>query len=213
MGASGRGATTPAPGLEIAGSSNITVCGNRIEGNGGDAIGSSQVLFSGASDNITFCGNAYYTRGPQDAYPDANAFPWYVYDVAANTTLTNTHLYETPGQPAVSVFSPAAQPILAPLQAPQFTGNQFSGLTLKNDSSSTTAVDIEPGSATDSTNSTITQLASQCHVGLGSENGAGHLDTGSAAPSTTYYIFLIAPVAAGSSSPGASCMASTAKAF
>ncbi|MGH7225477.1 MAG: right-handed parallel beta-helix repeat-containing protein, partial [Gemmataceae bacterium] len=130
------------PGLQIDASQSVTVSGNNFMGSGGDVSNGAHVLLSGTSDNLTFSGNTYAPTIDRNG----NAIPAYVYDVAANATLTNTHFYETAEQPAVSVFSPAAQPILASLVVPQFTQNQLGGLVMSNDSSSSTnVIDIAPG--------------------------------------------------------------------
>ncbi len=200
------------PNLQIDSSTNVTVCGNRIQGAGGDAPAAAQVLFSGASDNVTFCGNTYVTRSYGN---DANVTPGYVYDVSSTSppVLTNTHLYETPALPSVSTFSTAAQPLLQPLQvSPQFNPSQLSGLILSNDTGSpNTVIDVAPGSAADSTSSTLINLPSGCKINF-LANGAGGLDAGAVANSTTYYIFAIAAAIAnpdGNSAPTPSCMAST----
>jgi len=195
-------------GIVVDTSTHVSICGNRFERSGVDLSGSSHVLFSGVSDNITLCGNTYNVGSYGN---DANVYPWYDFDVIGTPTLTNLHIYDTAEQPVVSVFNPAlAQLLLQPLQIPQFTNNQLSGLVLSN--SGTQAINIAPGEATDSTNSTVISLPTGCSVNLASStNGANALDTGSIATSTTYYIFIIAaPAAAGGGSVATpSCMAST----
>jgi hypothetical protein len=188
----------------------MSICANHIEGNGGDVLASSQVYFAQTttfgSDNITFCGNSY---APQVVGNTADVFPSYVYSAAPGAILTNIHLYEAAAQPTVSVIDPAVALLLAPLQVPQFTQNQFSGFTLAN-TGTATAITVGTGSAADSSNSTIIQLTSTCTVDL-AQHGAGGLDTGTVQANKTYNIFAIA-TGAGSPvtglAPAASCMAS-----
>jgi len=198
-------------GIVVDTSTHVSICGNRFERSGVDLSSSSHVLFSGVSDNITLCGNTYNVGSFGS---DANVYPSYDFDVLSTPstpTLTNLHIYDTAEQPAVSVFNPAlALALLQPLQIPQFTNNQLSGLTLSN--SGTQAINIAPGEATDSTNSTVISLPTGCSVNLASvTNGAKALDTGSIASNTTYYIYIIAAPAAsgGGSIATPSCMAST----
>jgi hypothetical protein len=209
----GNGGKGLSAGIVIDHSSTISICGNHLEGNGGDTPQSSQVFFAATAgkttDNVTFCGNVY---GIQNAGTTADVTLSYVYDADPNVVLTNTHFYETAEQPAVSVFSANAQSTLASLAVPQFTQNLISGLGLSNDGTSpTTVIDIGPGSAADSTNSTIIQLPFGCSVNLGTtgHNGAGYIDTGNRMYSTTYFIYAIsAGAGSGNGAPSPSCMAS-----
>jgi hypothetical protein len=189
---------------------DTTICNNRIDTAANDATNSAQIRLGGTIDNLTFCGNTYQSGSGNN---DANVTPWYVYDVssASPPTLTNTHLYETPAQPPVSVFSPAAQPVLASLAVPQFTQNQIGGLIMSNNLSSPyTELEIAPGSAADSTNATVIQLAQTCTINLNT-NGPGGIDNGSTVqPDTTYNIFLIAAAASGMGGVATpNCIAST----
>jgi hypothetical protein len=202
-------------GVVFDGSNTITFCGNHLEGNGGDSADSSQVYFATGTTNVNLCGNAYDTQNAGVDFANKentnDVTPSYVYDSDANAVLTNVHIYETAQQPAVSVLSPNALPLLASAVTPQFTNNQIRGLILSNDSSNSKAVDISPGTAADSTNSTLITLNSGCRVNLGG-GGANGLDTGSGTDqaNTTYYIYLIAAVRGNgtASAPTPSCMAS-----
>jgi hypothetical protein len=40
----------------------ISICGNHLEGNGGDVANSAQIAFSGTLDGINLCGNTYRSR-------------------------------------------------------------------------------------------------------------------------------------------------------
>lgn len=210
-------------GISIDSSHDITICGNHITGNGGIDADSSQIYFNGYPnpiDNINLCGNIYTTNllGSR-GHANASVAPLYVYDAYNTTshssTLTNIHIYETASQPAASVISPLAQPILQSAQTPQFTQNQISGLTLSNDMSSpSTVIDISAGSAVDSTNSILMSLPAGCSINTHT-NGPGGLDTSSPNPNTTYFIYVIASAAAAPSNsvtspaPTPSCIAST----
>jgi len=195
-------------GILVNNSTDVSICANRFQRSGGDT-GGSHVVLSGILDNVSFCGNTYEIGSYGN---DANTYPYYDFDVSGTPapTLTNVHIYDTPEQAAVAVFSASslAKALLAPLQIPQFTQNQLSGLTLSNGSVSQ-QINVAAGSAVDSTNSTLITLSSPCTVNLAS-SGAGGLDTGSTAPSTTYYIFVIASATAnpGSTVTTPNCMAS-----
>ena len=199
------------PGMEIRSSNDVSVAANVFSINGGDppnGLG-AHVLFAGNSDDINFSGNSYSPK----FNGDGSAIPAYAFDVGSGLSgLTNLHIYDQPEQPAVSVFSPAAQPILASLMVPQFTQNQIGGLILSNDGASpNTVIDVTPGSAADSSNSTIIQETQGCSVNMAT-NGIGGIDTGTgsgAAPNTTYFIYAIAAAAPGGTLAPAGCVAST----
>lgn len=190
-------------GLFIDNSSTISVTGNRFQTSGGGVAGSAHVIFGGTSDNINFAGNTYVTRHVPNS---ANVSPDSVFDIAGTPTLTNVHIYDAPTQPSVSVFSQAAQPVLASAVVPQFSQNQIAGLTL-SPGSDTQKINVAAGAATDTTNAVLMTLASSCTVDF-TKNGAGGLDTGSIQRSTTYFIYLVAPAQAHGGS-GTNCMAST----
>lgn len=213
------------PAIAIQNASYATICSNHIHRSGGELFYpntntpeiTAQIYFSGTSDSINLCGNIYYADNNPN---EATLVPTYVYDAAPlsgntpQTVLTNTQLYERPGlQAAGQVFSPNAAPLLAPLQAPQYS-NEITGLTLSNDTGNAETVDIAAGTAADSTGTSLIQLppngsSPACTVNLGA-SGAGGLDNGSVAPGTTYNYFVIAS-AGGSNGgpPSTSCVASS----
>ncbi|HTT82804.1 MAG TPA: right-handed parallel beta-helix repeat-containing protein [Rhizomicrobium sp.] len=201
-------------GIAIDQAHSITICNNHMEGNGGDDSDSAQIYFGHvahkSNNNVTLCSNVYETETAGKKSATVDVAPMYVYDAAAQAPLTNIHIYETAAQPAVSVFSQNAQPLLQSATVPQFTQNQISGLTLSNDSNPQ-YIDVAAGSAADSSNSTIITLPQistssplACTINLGID-GPGGLDTDSVKPERTYFVFAIAP-AGGQGSP--SCMAS-----
>jgi hypothetical protein len=139
---------------------------------------------------------------------DATLRPSYVYWADAGTVLTNSHLYESP-TPGVlgAIYSPGASSILSPLQVPHLAPNAFSGFVMSNYGAQ--AVNIAAGEAADSTGSSIIQNIGICSVSLATgANGAGRLDTGSVATTTTYFYFAIA--ASGGTSQN--CIASKSQA-
>jgi hypothetical protein len=88
----------------------------------------------------------------------------------------------------------------------------LSGLTLSNHSPPSPKVDIAPGEASDSTNASLIESASQCTVDIGSSTsgtyGANGLDVPPAvADNTTYFYFLIG--GANGANPG--CIVSTSQ--
>lgn len=196
--------------IVISGSKTISVCGNHLEGNGGDAydpaasIYSSQIYFSGTSDNIDFCANVYEPQN--EGLADVALRPLYVYDAAPGTVLTNTHLHESPApQASGQVYSPNAAMILPQLQVPHVPLNEINGLALANDATTpATQVDVQPGEGSDSTNSVTIQLPSACPDNLVNSGQQG-LDTGSITASTTYFFFAISSASGGYPS----CIAST----
>lgn len=191
--------------IRIAGSSTVTVCGNHVHRSGGDAAGSAHVVFSGANDNVSLSGNVYVAGSTTN---DPSMRPFYDYDAetGAGTVLTNTHIYESPRPQMAAVWSPNAVLMGLPsLQVPQIVHNSFAGLTLSNDGTTLTQVDIAPGAAADSTNSAIIQSPG-CNVNLASA-GQGGLDAGSVAQNTTYFFFVIAGAGGANAAPPA-CMAS-----
>ncbi len=201
-------------GIAIDQSHDITICNNHFAGNGGIDADSAQIYFNGSTDpvdDVNLCGDVYVTKTPGNRSANADIAPLYVYDADPQSTLTNIHIYETAAQPAISVFSPNAQPLLQAALTPQFTNNQIGGFTLQNAGTiPSQQITVQPGSAADSTNSTLIQLTSPCTVNLGS-SGPGGLDSGGVAALTTYYIYVIA-AASGGSVVSPSCMASTSAA-
>ncbi|MGD0193044.1 MAG: hypothetical protein ABSD74_20090 [Rhizomicrobium sp.] len=218
-------------GIDIDWGDTITICNNHMEGNGGDDVDSAQVYFNNAhthvTNNVNLCGNVYAVQTPSKKTANVDVAPLYVYDAAGPSdpgvpttnapTLTNIHIYETAAQPAVSVFSPNAQPLLLSALVPQFTLAQINGLTLSDNLVVHHDINIAAGSAADSTNSTTITLPPSstpgfpaCTIDL-TASGAGGLDTGSVQPNKTYFIFVIASAAGGptSGAPTPSCMAST----
>ncbi len=203
-------------GIVVENTSTASICANHLEGNGGDLLQSSQVYFAGQDINIDLCGNVYEDENPawsfQNKASTADTGPSYIYDADANASLTDVHLYETAHQPAVSVFSPSAQPLLSSLVVPQFTNSQIGGLTMSVTGSTT--LSIKPGSVADSTNSTMIQVpATGCLIDL-SQPGANGLDSGATVqPGQTYFIYIIAaPNGVGGGVATPSCMASTSPA-
>jgi hypothetical protein len=182
--------------IRIRNSFVVSICGNHMEGNGGDVANSAHIRFDGTLDNINICSNVYE---PQ-SLADVPLRPLYVYDAAPGTVLTNMHIYDAPApQASGQVYSPNALALLPQLQIPHVAQNAISGLTLSNSTLPPgPTVNIAPGEASDSTNSVNIQLASTCPVNLAAAtNGAGGLDTGSVAADTTYFYFLIATASGG----------------
>lgn len=182
-------------GIEIDGSHTISICGNHLEGNGGDVANSAHILFRGAPDNVNLCGNVYEVQ----PLSDVALRPLYDYDTYSGTSVTNLHLYDSPvPQASGQVYSQNAAPILPQLQVPQVLLGQINGLALSN-ATTASAVNIAFGEASDSTSAATIMLppvsptsTTGCTVDLQGSNGPGGLDDGSAAPSTTYFYFLIA---------------------
>ncbi|HEX3666924.1 MAG TPA: right-handed parallel beta-helix repeat-containing protein [Rhizomicrobium sp.] len=201
-------------GIVFENTNTSTICGNHLEGNGGDTASSSQVYFAGKNSNINLCGGVYEIQNPglnfQNKGSTADVTPFFVYDSDSDASIINTHIYETAEQPAVSVFSANAKPLLSSLVVPQFTSNQIGGLTM---SLSGTTIQISPGSAADSTNSAIIQLPATCTVDFSASapNGAFGVDAGSSTlHNQTYFIYIIAAPKGGQSVAATpSCMAST----
>jgi hypothetical protein len=196
--------------VKIANSNTISLCGSHFHRSGGDVSGSSHILFAGVTDSVNICGNVYLAGA--DGNHDPTLKPWYDYDVASGTEITNTHIYETATPQMAGVFSPAAATLIGNLQVPQITQSQFNGLTLSNDVAyPNSIVDIATGQAADSTNSAILNLAAPgCDVNFHT-NGAGGLDAPSFATNKTYFIYVIGSPGQSQSSPVApatSCMAS-----
>lgn len=188
------------PAIDINNTSIASICNNHMTGNGEYSTNIAQVHFGGANDGIEFCGNAY---GTETEGSDATLKPSYTYYADTAALLTNSHLYESPTPQVLGVYStPHTAAILAPLQVPQVVPQQISGFTLSN--SGAEAVQISAGTAADSSNSVLIQNTGACIVDLSTGNGEGHLDTGSIAPNTTYFILAIAQ--ASGSNP--SCIAS-----
>lgn len=194
----------------------VTICNNHIAGNGGiENPDPAQIYFSGSTnniDNINLCGNVYNVTTPTKRKSNASIAPWYIYDADNPSALTNIHIYESPEQPGVSIFSPNAKPLLQAAATPQFTANQISGFTLSNDTPSSQVIDITAGSAADSTNSTLITLpppssgTTACSINLGSStNGLNALDSGAIAKNTTYFIYVVSPA---KGKTAASCIAS-----
>ena len=208
------GLSYPYPAIDISGSIDITLSGSLFQGTGTDVFSGSltpqipnaaDILFSGNADDVTISGNVHQLRDDGSG----NATPAYIFDVFGTPQLSNIHIYETPEEPAVSLFSAAAQPVLGPSLIPQFTRNQIGGLTM---TASGPVVQIAAGSAADSTNSTIIQIPQAgCQVNLNS-TGAGGLDLGGGAHvNTTYFIYVIAAAVGSNISTVTTpnCMAST----
>ena len=199
------------PGIAIDSAHTITISDNHFEGNGGIDGDSAQIYFGRitqhTTDDVTLSANVYGLQSPGKKSGNADVAPLYVYDADPKAPLTNIHFYETPARPAMSVFSTYAAAMLGAAAVPQFTQNQISGLGLSNDGY--TAIDIQPGSAADSTNSTLIALPNGCTVNFGT-SGNGGLDTGAFAPNNTYFIYAIASATGNvSSAPTPSCIAST----
>jgi hypothetical protein len=200
-------ATHPA-GIQVKGSSHVSICGNHLEGNAGvipTGAGnySSQIRYSLANDNISLCGNVYTA----DNLPiNVGVTPQYVYDADASggTTLTNAGIYENAGNQSSGIYSPNAAPILPQITAPHVPVRFISGLGLANVGSSATQVSIAPGEASDSTGTASIVLTSSCTVDLGSAAGLNALDQGSVAAGFSYFFYVVA----NSNGGNPSCMAS-----
>jgi hypothetical protein len=185
--------------IEINGTSTVSICGNHISGNDEYSTKPAEIRFEGSNDGINLCGNTYAAESQTG---DVTLKPDYVYDAAAGTVLTNSHLYETPTPHMRGIYSDNAAKVVAPLQVPRIVPNYLSGFTLSNDASK--KINIAPGEAANSSASAIIQNALTCNVDLAA-SGASGLDSGSVAGSTTYFYYSIAQ--AGGSMPG--CIAST----
>jgi hypothetical protein len=197
--------TPPLPGIQISGSSHISLCGNHIQGSGATVPTSepftSQIYFSGTNDNISLCGNAY--TADNLAASNIGVTPQYVYDADSTSVLTNSGTYESPGNHANGVYSPNAALILPQIKAPHVPVGFISGLQLSNSGTSQTVV-IGPGEASDSTGSASIVLPGTCSVNL-NVSGNNGLDTGTLTSFTTYFFYLIANPGGGNPS----CIAST----
>ena len=96
-------------GIEIANMATASICNNHLTGNGEYSTYPAQVHFSGASDGIVLCGNAY---GTETENGDVTLKPSYAYDANPGTVLTNSHLYKLPPPQVVgAINSPRAIPI------------------------------------------------------------------------------------------------------
>ena len=225
----GNGRNVPGTGaIRVNGSGHVTICSNTISQSALASIVSlipgvpplyyaSHVFFSGADDSISLCGNVYLpivSSGSNSTYATNTGVllnPDYTFGADPASILTNISITDNLAPQMIDTYSPDAYALLKGSVRTLPTPGYITGLTLSNDASSGTTVDIAAGSATDSTGTAQIALATQCKVnlagagGIAGANGPGGIDTGTAAASTTYYFFVIS----GPGGTNPSCMAST----